>query len=70
MITPSRALMLLLVPMMLMWLTGCAATASDSAICDTVDRKALAQAAMHDAGPVSAREVLFVLDQMKAACRG
>lgn len=62
--------MMLLAPMMLMWLTGCGVTVSDSAICDSIDRKALAQAAMHDAGPVSARETLYVLDQLKAACGG
>lgn len=56
--------------MIVMLLTGCGVTASDSAICDGIDRRALAQAAMADAGPVSAREVLYVLDQLKAACGG
>lgn len=60
----------LLVLLIVMLLTGCAVTASDSAICDGIDRRALARAAMVDAGPVSAREVLYVLDQLKAACGG
>lgn len=70
MIQLRHVLIVLFVLMMMMWLTGCGVTVSDSAICDGIDRRALAQAAMVDAGPVSAREVLYVLDQLKAACGG
>lgn len=53
--------------MILLWLTGCANT-SDSAICDSVDRAALAAAVLTDAGPVASKEALYVLDQLRAGC--
>lgn len=52
-----------------MLLTGCENIASDgSAICDSIDRRALADAVLEDGGKKSQSEVLFVLDQLKAAC--
>lgn len=52
-----------------MWLTACANTASDGrAICDSIDRGALADAVLEDGGKKSQSEALFVLDQLKAAC--
>ena len=67
MIRLRHVLILLLGLMTVMWLTGCANT-SDSAICDSVDRSALAAAVLTDAGPVASKEALYVLDQLKAGC--
>lgn len=54
--------------MVLMWLTGCGVTQSNAALCDSIDRKVLADAVLADGGPVSQREALYVLDQIKAGC--
>ena len=38
------------------------------AICEGIDRAALADAVLEDGGKKSQKEALFVLDQLKAAC--
>lgn len=54
---------------MILWLTACAPTQTDGrAICEGIDRAALADAILEDGGKKSQKEALFVLDQLKAAC--
>ena len=38
------------------------------AICEGIDRSALANAVLEDGGKKSQSEALFVLDQLEAAC--
>ena len=68
MMTHGRVFLMFVGLLATMWLTGCGNTRNDSAICDSVDRAALADAALADGGPVAQREALYVLDQLKAAC--
>ena len=58
--------------LMMLSLTGCATTPSDSAICagSAASRKALAAALVEDGGPVSQRAGLRLLDQVAAGCGG
>lgn len=64
-----RAMMLTAL-LTMMCVAGCAATPSDSAICDgsAASRKALAAALVEDGGPLSQRAGLRLLDQISAAC--
>ena len=66
---PSR---ILLTCLTLTWLTACAVTPNDSAICVSTEasRKALAGALLIDGGPQAQRAGLLVLDQLRAGCGG
>ena len=56
--------------LMALWLTGCATTPSDSAICagSAEARRALAAALIQDGGAQSQRAGLSLLDKMRAGC--